>query len=98
MNNAAPPKYGMGARVRRMEDKALVTGAGRFTDDYTPEGTLRAVVLRSTTAHAKIAVSGLEEARARHAERSALSHESRRPRTALVGSATPSKVSAGSHI
>ena len=42
MNDTAPIKYGMGAPVRRKEDKALVTGAGRFTDDYTPEGTLRA--------------------------------------------------------
>jgi aerobic carbon-monoxide dehydrogenase large subunit len=74
MNNAAPPKYGMGARVRRMEDRALVVGAGRFTDDYTPEGTLRAFVLRSTTAHAKITVSGLEEARAMPGVRLVMSH------------------------
>ena len=54
MNNVAPLKFGMGAPVRRKEDKALVTGAGHFTDDYTPEGTLRAYVLRSTMAHARI--------------------------------------------
>jgi carbon-monoxide dehydrogenase large subunit len=52
MNNVAPRKYGMGAAVRRKEDRSLLIGAGRFTDDYTPEGTLRAHVLRSTTAHA----------------------------------------------
>jgi aerobic carbon-monoxide dehydrogenase large subunit len=63
MNDAAPRKFGMGARVRRVEDKALITGAGRFTDDYAPAGMLRAVVVRSTMAHAKIAVSGVEEAR-----------------------------------
>ena len=61
MNNAAPPKYGMGAPVRRKEDRALVTGRGRFTDDYTPEGTLRAVVLRSTMAHARFTLGDLSE-------------------------------------
>jgi carbon-monoxide dehydrogenase large subunit len=63
MNNAAPPKFGMGARVRRVEDKSFVTGAGRYTDDVTPEGTLRAFVLRSTAAHARIAVGNLGAAR-----------------------------------
>ncbi len=64
MNVAAPPKFGMGAPVRRLEDKALVTGAGHFTDDFAPEGTLRAVVLRSAMAHARISLGGLDEARA----------------------------------
>jgi carbon-monoxide dehydrogenase large subunit len=74
MNNAAPPKFGMGARVRRMEDKALITGAGRFTDDYTPPGTLRAVVVRSTMAHARVAVSGAKEAAAMPGVRLILTH------------------------
>ena len=74
MNNAAPPKFGMGARVRRKEDKALITGAGRFTDDYTPAGTLRAVVLRSTMAHANITLDGLEEAGAMPGVRLILTH------------------------
>ena len=47
-------KFGMGANVRRKEDKALVMGAGRFVDDFTPPGCLRAYVLRSCMAHAKI--------------------------------------------
>ncbi|MEX0852594.1 MAG: xanthine dehydrogenase family protein, partial [Bauldia sp.] len=64
MNNVAPLKFGMGAPVRRKEDRALVTGAGRFTDDYTPAGTLRAVVVRSTMAHARIALGDLSAARA----------------------------------
>jgi carbon-monoxide dehydrogenase large subunit len=74
MNNAAPMKFGMGARVRRMEDKSLITGAGRFTDDYTPAGTLRAYVLRSSMAHAKIAVSGVAEARDMPGVRLILTH------------------------
>ena len=64
MNDTAPIKYGMGAPVRRKEDRALVIGAGHFTDDYTPAGTLRAYVVRSTMAHAKITVGGLDAARA----------------------------------
>ena len=74
MNNVAPPKFGMGAPVRRKEDKALITGAGRFTDDYTPAGTLRAVVLRSTMAHANITLDGLEEAGAMPGVRLILTH------------------------
>ncbi len=61
MNNVAPPKFGMGAPVRRKEDKALVTGAGHFTDDYTPAGTLRAYVLRSTMAHARVRLGDVGE-------------------------------------
>ncbi|MCB1486081.1 MAG: xanthine dehydrogenase family protein molybdopterin-binding subunit [Bauldia sp.] len=63
MNNVAPPKFGMGARAKRTEDKALITGAGHFTDDYTPEGTLHAYVLRSSMAHAKIKIGDLSAAR-----------------------------------
>ena len=64
MNNQAPVKFGMGARVRRVEDQALVRGAGHFTDDYAPEGTLHAYVLRSPVAHGRIKVGDLSEARA----------------------------------
>jgi carbon-monoxide dehydrogenase large subunit len=54
----------MGAAVRRKEDPALIAGRGHFTDDYTPEGTLQAYVVRSAMAHARIALNGLEDARA----------------------------------
>jgi len=64
MNDTAPIKFGMGAPVRRKEDKALVTGAGHFTDDYAPEGTLRAYVVRSSMAHARIKLGDLSAARA----------------------------------
>lgn len=57
MIDSAPKKYGMGAPARRKEDRALVTGAGRFTDDYEPEGALRAYVVRSSMAHARIKVA-----------------------------------------
>jgi carbon-monoxide dehydrogenase large subunit len=64
MNDTAPMKFGMGARARRVEDKTLVTGTGRFTDDYTPAGCLRAYVVRSSMAHADFTLGGVEEARA----------------------------------
>ncbi|MEQ8696798.1 MAG: xanthine dehydrogenase family protein molybdopterin-binding subunit [Bauldia litoralis] len=75
MNIAAPPKYGMGARAKRTEDKALVTGHGHFTDDYTPEGTLQAYVLRSAMAHAKIKVGDLAAARAMPGVKLILTHD-----------------------
>ncbi|MCX5515194.1 carbon monoxide dehydrogenase [Kaistia algarum] len=62
--DSAPRKFGMGAPVRRKEDRALITGRGFFTGDYTPPGTLHAVVVRSMMAHADIRVGGVETARA----------------------------------
>lgn len=64
MNQMVPAKFGIGAPVRRKEDAALITGHGHFTDDFAPEGCQHAYVLRSAMAHAKISVSGLDEARA----------------------------------
>lgn len=61
--NVVPKKFGMGARVRRIEDKSLITGRGRFVDDYRPDGTLAAVVLRSSMANARISLPNLEDTR-----------------------------------
>jgi len=44
----------VGARVRRVEDRRLLTGQGRFVDDYHPPGLLHAAFLRSPHAHARI--------------------------------------------
>ena len=44
----------MGARVRRMEDPALLTGRAVFTDDIHLPGMLEAAFVRSTHAHARI--------------------------------------------
>lgn len=63
MNVNAPPKYGMGARARRTEDEALLKGGGQFTDDFAPEGTVHATVLRSSMAHARITVGDLSTVR-----------------------------------
>jgi carbon-monoxide dehydrogenase large subunit len=64
MNVSTPPKFGMGASPRRLEDGSLIRGKGHYTDDYAPEGTLSAYVLRSTVAHARIAIGDLAAARA----------------------------------
>src|SRR3990172_8758725 len=64
MDIPAPLKFGMGASARRKEDKAFITGAGRYVDDFSPEGVLRAHVLRSSMAHARIGLGNLEAARA----------------------------------
>ncbi|MGA7912625.1 MAG: xanthine dehydrogenase family protein molybdopterin-binding subunit [Candidatus Dormiibacterota bacterium] len=54
----------LGGSVRRREDRRLVTGAGRYTDDIQPEGCLHAVFARSTMAHARIANVDVSSARA----------------------------------
>ncbi|GCL64379.1 xanthine dehydrogenase family protein molybdopterin-binding subunit [Pseudaquabacterium pictum] len=46
--------FGSGKTVRRIEDPALVTGQGRYTDDETLPGQTHLVFLRSPYAHADI--------------------------------------------
>jgi carbon-monoxide dehydrogenase large subunit len=64
MNELAPPKFGMGAAARRLEDTPLITGHGRFTTDVMPEGALVGHVVRSAAGHARISIGDLAEARA----------------------------------
>ncbi len=47
-------KFGLAQPVPRVEDPRLLRGNGRYTDDYAPAGMLRAVVLRSPHANARI--------------------------------------------
>ena len=49
-NNAARI---VGTRARRIEDPALLRGAGRYLDDLSLEGVLHAAFLRSPHAHAR---------------------------------------------
>ncbi|MBN9072623.1 MAG: xanthine dehydrogenase family protein molybdopterin-binding subunit [Rhizobiales bacterium] len=50
---AEVPQAGIfGRSVKRVEDRALVTGRGRFLDDLCPDGCLAAAFLRSPYAHA----------------------------------------------
>lgn len=64
MNQMVPPKFGVGAPLRRKEDEALVTGQGIYTADYMPEGCLHGYVLRSAMAHARISLANVDEIRA----------------------------------
>jgi carbon-monoxide dehydrogenase large subunit len=58
-----PMKFGVGQSVRRVEDQRLVTGAGRYTDDYLPEGLVYGAVVRSPHAHARFTIGDVEAAR-----------------------------------
>jgi carbon-monoxide dehydrogenase large subunit len=53
MTTTLTPKL-VGARVKRVEDRRLLTGQGRYVDDHRPAGTLYAAFLRSPHAHARI--------------------------------------------
>ena len=44
----------IGAKIHRREDPRLVSGEGRFVDDFTRPGTLFLAVVRSPHAHARI--------------------------------------------
>ena len=57
------PKFGMGAPVLRLEDRAFLTGAGRYTDDIVPAGTLHGFVVRSPVAKGSFTIGSLDEAR-----------------------------------
>jgi carbon-monoxide dehydrogenase large subunit len=47
------PKF-IGAALPRLEDKRLITGTGRYTDDVRAEGSAHAAFIRSPYAHARI--------------------------------------------
>src|SRR5215469_1664699 len=56
-------EYGVGQSVPREEDPYLLRGAGRYVDDMAQIGLLRAHVLRSPHAHARIRALDAEAAR-----------------------------------
>ncbi len=55
-------KFGVGQSPKRLEDERLITGAGRYTDDYQPAGCAFGVTVRSPYAHA--AITGIDTAAA----------------------------------
>ncbi len=57
-------KFGVSQALTRKEDDALLRGAGRYVSDYTPTGTLHAVVLRSPHAFAKFKITDTKAASA----------------------------------
>jgi aerobic carbon-monoxide dehydrogenase large subunit len=56
-------KFGISQSVLRMEDDPLLRGAGRYTSDHMPAGTLHAVVLRSPHANAEFRITDVSKAR-----------------------------------
>src|SRR4051812_14103879 len=56
-------EFGIGQSVPREQDPYLLRGQGRYVDDVTLPGQLRAYVLRSPHAHA--AIRGIDAAAAR---------------------------------
>jgi aerobic carbon-monoxide dehydrogenase large subunit len=53
----APIKFGVGQSVLRKEDDALIRGKGHYTDDFAPQPSFHALVLRSPHAHAKYTIN-----------------------------------------
>jgi len=49
-----PPRFGSGQAVRRLEDDALLAGAGQFTDDVSLEAQTHLFFVRSPYPHARI--------------------------------------------
>jgi aerobic carbon-monoxide dehydrogenase large subunit len=57
-------RTGIGQSVRRREDRRLLTGQGRFSDDINLRGQAHAVIVRSPHAHARIRSIDIERAMA----------------------------------
>ena len=57
-------EFGIGQSVPREEDPYLLRGQGRYVDDVMLPGQLRAYVLRSPHAHARIRAVNATQARA----------------------------------
>ncbi|HZT52734.1 MAG TPA: xanthine dehydrogenase family protein molybdopterin-binding subunit [Stellaceae bacterium] len=66
-------------RAGRLEDAALVRGAGRFVDDIAPPGVLHAAFVRSPVAHALLRRIDATGARAVPGVRAVLTHAELRP-------------------
>jgi carbon-monoxide dehydrogenase large subunit len=56
-------KFALGQSVRRLEDDALLRGAGRYADDFTPARAAHVCFVRSPHAHAVIKNLNTEKAR-----------------------------------
>ena len=63
MNQMVPPKFGIGAPVRRKEDQAFITGKGNYVDDFTPTNALIGYMVHSPIAHARFSINNLDEVR-----------------------------------
>jgi aerobic carbon-monoxide dehydrogenase large subunit len=57
-------KFGIGQGIKRIEDRRLLRGSGRYQDDANVPGQAQAVLVRSMHAHAKIRAIDTSAARA----------------------------------
>src|SRR5499427_5110563 len=65
MTNPPPPQFRfIGAPLRRKEDARLITGAGRFSDDFSASDQCYLAVVRSPHPHARIRGVDFSKARA----------------------------------
>src|ERR1700736_6121731 len=65
MNRPEAPQFAaIGQPLRRKEDLRLITGAGRFSDDFSLEGQVYAAMVRSPHPHARIRAIDTSRARA----------------------------------
>jgi len=64
MDDAKPENFGIGAPVRRKEDRRLLIGMGQYTSDHFPKGLCYAAFVRCPHAHARIVRMDLEAAKA----------------------------------
>jgi carbon-monoxide dehydrogenase large subunit len=56
-------KFALGQSLQRVEDDALLRGAGRYADDFAPARAAHVCFVRSPHAHAKIRRVAIDEAR-----------------------------------
>ena len=56
-------KFGIGQSAARIEDRQLLVGGGRFSDDVAPGQGLRIAFLRAPHAHARMRTPDLSAAR-----------------------------------
>ena len=69
----------IGQPIGRIEDAALLTGAGRFVDDVPVPGALEATFVRSAFAHARIKAVDVAAARAAPGVHAVLTYADIRP-------------------
>jgi aerobic carbon-monoxide dehydrogenase large subunit len=85
----------MGTSVLRLEDAALLTGAGRFIDDVPAAGALHVAFLRSPEPHARIRSTDVSAARALPGVRAVLTLDDLAPvmtRRVMMGGSRSSKL------
>ena len=74
MNDMTMAKFGVGARALRVEDKKFITGHGKYSDDFQPEGVLMAAFLRAPIAAGTFRINDTSAAKAAPGVHAVLTH------------------------